>query len=78
MNPYPTDPEQDEKDEQRRESTVIRKAEVIDMVEKHFLDAIRRLKIRSEKDQEIIGSLLTVTEQDLIKDLKTITEFQKP
>ena len=68
---------QEELDNIRSANTMLNKAEVLNAVDKIFLDAITRLKIRSGADQTIIGALLTVVEADLVKDLKKLKPFVK-
>lgn len=70
-------PEQEAKDKERNENTVIRKAEAIRLVENHFGDAIARMKHRSPEEQNLLGNCITVIEHQLIKELKALTEFQK-
>lgn len=72
-----TPPTQEEIDMLRRNSIVINEEEVLDTIDLHFLEALKRLKTRSGYDQTIMGNFITELEIELQKDIKKLTEFRK-
>lgn len=68
----PDEVTQEELDNISRNSIMVRKAEVMDSIEKNFLDAITKLKSRSTYDQTIMGNFITVLEGEVLTDLKKL------
>lgn len=67
---------QEQLDSAARERKVLKKHEVLNVVNDNFSQAINSLKKRSAYDQTVIGNLLTTIELELKKDIKKLVEHE--
>ena len=63
---------QTQHEEKERDSKVINRSTVFQIINSAFLTAHNQLKNRTQSEQDTIGNLLTVLELELKKDLKEI------
>lgn len=62
--------------ESKRNGKMVNKTEVLEVIKKHFDDALIGVKLRSESEQTIIGNFLTSLELELKKDIKSLKEHE--
>ena len=60
--------------ETKRNSKMLNKTEVLEVIKRHFEDALNGIKLRPESDQVLIGNFLTSLELELKKDIKSLKE----
>lgn len=60
--------------EEQRFKKSVSKVEVLDIIKSNFDNALLSLKLRNEREQTIVGNLLTTLELELKKEIKALEE----